>query len=227
MLQNNISYKNLACVYAIYCKVNGFRYIGQTMNLHRRVREHIAALRNTRHRNKRLQADYNHYGQDEFDFEILTTDANNLDAGERHAITQCRTAGKCYNVFSGGRSGYTGDDAFKQRASEINNGKVVSERTKQLMSANAKDQWRNEDYRQKMGASAKSQWSNPDYREMMRQLHTGNACACGHKLTEEIVRTARIRHKNGEKTSALAKEYGVTYCTMQQAINGTTWRFVT
>lgn len=44
------------------------------------------------------------------------------------------------------------------------------------------------------------------------------------KLTEEIVRTIRRRHRCGETLTALAKEYGVATSTLLRAVKHQTWK---
>lgn len=46
------------------------------------------------------------------------------------------------------------------------------------------------------------------------------------RLTEEIVKSARIRRLTGETISALAREFGVHPASMGEAIRGETWRWV-
>lgn len=47
------------------------------------------------------------------------------------------------------------------------------------------------------------------------------------KLTEEIVKEARSRHATGESGHSLAKEYGVHFVTLYEALRGKTWKHVT
>lgn len=47
------------------------------------------------------------------------------------------------------------------------------------------------------------------------------------KLTEEIVRSARMRHANGLSGQKLADEYGVSISVMYDALKGRSWKHVT
>lgn len=58
-------------IYEILCIKNNKRYIGQTSNFKARVKNHKRELRENRHGNKYLQADYNKYGLSYFKFNIL------------------------------------------------------------------------------------------------------------------------------------------------------------
>lgn len=56
-------------IYRIINKVTGQSYIGQTINIKRRQREHFSALRDNKHENPKLQASWNKYGEENFEFE--------------------------------------------------------------------------------------------------------------------------------------------------------------
>jgi len=58
-------------IYQIENKTNGNRYIGSTVNLRRRWREHLRKLRHVQHENQHLQAAYDKYGEEAFDFSVL------------------------------------------------------------------------------------------------------------------------------------------------------------
>lgn len=60
-------------VYSIRCKANGKCYIGSTENIKSRLRHHAGALRSGKHYNKLLQADFNKFGEENFEARVLTT----------------------------------------------------------------------------------------------------------------------------------------------------------
>jgi hypothetical protein len=62
------------------------------------------------------------------------------------------------------------------------------------------------------------------------KIRSGMPVGAGHhsaKLTDEIVREMRRRHSAGESAASLAREFGITPSTAQDAIRGVTWRHVT
>jgi len=59
-------------VYLIINVVNGKRYVGSSIHIERRIECHSRALRNGKHGNKHLQSAYNMYGEDNFEYDILT-----------------------------------------------------------------------------------------------------------------------------------------------------------
>lgn len=211
-------------IYKITCLENGTVYIGQTSNFRRRVREHIYSLRKGKHRNRQMQEDFDLYGESQFEISILANSSESLDEMEREYIEAARNGSGCYNVFGGGVSGYSVTQEFRDKISRAHKGRVDSEEARRKRSESARRQWHDESYRELMVQSAKRQWRDEEYRAIMRDAHLGKSDACRHKLTAEIVRDMRHRHANGETISALADEYGVTYCAARSAIIADSWK---
>lgn len=201
-------------------------YIGQSKNLKRRFGEHSSDLKHKSSHNLRLQHDYDLYGDNHFSFSVLYEGTDCLDEKEKQYIAEYRKLGCCYNVFSGGLSGFSGDDEFIAKSYEIHKGYKASEEAKAKMSEQTKKQWENPQYRNLMIESAKSQWKNPEYREIMKNCHSGKIIPNVSKLTPEIVVKCRKRYNNGESISVLAKENGVKYAAMYQAVHYITWKTI-
>lgn len=225
MIEAKTEYKKLRCVYEIRCLKNNYTYIGQTTDLYRRAREHRFSLNKNAHRNHALQCDYNKFGSDAFEIVILSeSNDSELDDLERKEISSARAAGRCYNVFGGGKTSFTVTDEFRDKISRAHKGRIVSEETKKLKSQRAKEQWKNNAYRETMRKSARNQWNNLEYRKKMQEIHTGTTNACGKKLTEDIVRSAIKEYKSGDSFSEIAKRYDMSYCAMRNAILGISWK---
>lgn len=213
-------------MYEIVCKANGFVYIGQTKNLYRRIGEQIRALRKDNSRNKRMQLDYNKYGEDVFCYTVELCDMQNLDRREAERIEQARQSGACYNVFSGGRTGCKANNEFRERCSEIHKGRKVSEETRRKNAESARRQWQNEDYRNIMVESVNRQWADQDYRNAMVKLHTGNCRNCHHIFSDDEIKDIRKRADSGESCSKIADSYHVTYCTIKNIANRKSYKHI-
>lgn len=92
-------------IYEIINKVNGKKYIGQSVNVKRRLSDHKRCLRSNIHHNKYLQSAWNKYGENNFEFNILLCcNRDELDNYETEYITKYNTCNKefGYNLESGG-----------------------------------------------------------------------------------------------------------------------------
>lgn len=222
MLLDN-RYKNVMGIYQIRCTVNNKIYIGLSTNLYNRSREH----QYKKEHNVELQNDMDKYGRDAFTLTVLETteDESELDKLEQMYIEKARSSGEdCYNRFSGGRINFEVPDDFKEATAKRLKGRTVSDKTKKKMANNARKQWQDSTYRNLMINSAKKQWEDPKYRETMLKAHVGVIHPV--KLTVEIVKDCRKRYENGEKISALAKEYGVNYDAIYKVVHYKTWKTV-
>lgn len=66
-----MGYKIMAGVYIIKNSINDMFYIGSSIKIKKRIREHVNMLKNNTHYNKRMQDDWNELGEGYFSFEIL------------------------------------------------------------------------------------------------------------------------------------------------------------
>lgn len=217
----------ISCIYIIKCLKNGKCYVGQTKNVYRRLREHKRDLEKNISHNPLMQADYNKYGLDAFDYEILYESDENLDEKEREYIQKYRELNSCYNIFSGGLTSFSATKEFKEAVSKRFKGIKHSEESKKKHSESTKRQWAEcEGYAEKMSNNARNQWKNEEYRKIMLEAHLGKPNKGASKLSADDVINARKRYANGEKISELAKEHGVKYDAMYKAVHKVTWRYI-
>lgn len=57
-------------IYKITCRLNNKTYIGRSIDIDTRLKSHKSSLKRGKHANKKLQADFNKYGEDAFIFEV-------------------------------------------------------------------------------------------------------------------------------------------------------------
>jgi group I intron endonuclease len=62
---------NQCGVYVIRCEPTGEEYVGESVHIIKRLREHFYRLEKGVHRNRRLQHAYNDYGKDSFSSKVL------------------------------------------------------------------------------------------------------------------------------------------------------------
>ena len=90
------------CVYGIVNEKNGKMYIGSTDNLRKRSYEHKSKLKNGYHRNAFLQEDYDKYGKENFEFQVLEkVDKNKKLSKVEHQYVEGEKANrdKLYNIW--------------------------------------------------------------------------------------------------------------------------------
>lgn len=63
----------LSGIYKIICRTNDKFYIGSSINIDRRLKDHKRSLCENKHRNKYLQDSWNKYGEKNFKYEIIET----------------------------------------------------------------------------------------------------------------------------------------------------------
>ncbi len=69
-------------IYAIVCTGSWRSYVGQTVNLETRFQDHIQLLRRQKHDNTSLQIDFDIYGEDSFNYEVIEKN-DEIKLGER------------------------------------------------------------------------------------------------------------------------------------------------
>ena len=60
-------------VYKITNKINGKVYVGESLNIEKRWKRHLRELSCKAHKNYKLQKDYDKYGEEAFEFEVIVT----------------------------------------------------------------------------------------------------------------------------------------------------------
>ena len=108
-------------IYMIQNKVNGKIYIGQSVNIEKRWKNHKSELRGNHHYNEHLQHAWNKYGEDNFEFTVICEcDENQLNAREEYYIFELMSYDRRvgYNRTYGGGSGLPTEET-RQKRSEI------------------------------------------------------------------------------------------------------------
>lgn len=79
-----------AWVYSIVCNANGKRYVGCTRILDRRIRGHLSAMEKGKHPVGDLQKDFDRFGAEQFEVELLELTTDSLERGEREKEWQVK-----------------------------------------------------------------------------------------------------------------------------------------
>ena len=114
-------------IYSITNKINGKIYYGSSNNLNNRKRQHFGSLKRNKHGNPHLQASWNKYGYDSFEFKIekeVPIDQL-LDIEQEYLDIIKKTPELYYNIgynSDAPKRGIPCNEYTKQRLKEVNTG---------------------------------------------------------------------------------------------------------
>ena len=167
-------------IYEIVNTVNGKSYIGSSVTIRHRIRDHFCNLRKNKHRNSHLQNAFNKYGEIAFSFRaILFCDAENLLIYEQACIDGMNPKYNKARKAEAPMQGRRHTEATRKKMSEVAAGRVFSEETRKKMSE-AKAGKPN-------GRSGRHH--TEETKRKLRAANSGeNSCRFGVSLSEETKR---------------------------------------
>jgi group I intron endonuclease len=207
-------------IYCIENLLDGKRYIGQSIDVIRRIRDHKYLMKKGAEPNKHLKMSCKKYGFDNFRFSILATcPMEELDELEREFIFLYKTMDDRfgYNLTDGGNSNKVVSEETKKLFSIINR-RPCSEEAKRKLSEAHKG--KKHSLGHKMPESAKKKLSDywkgkPQSKELIAKRSKallGNKCSLGQKHSAEhrrkITETRRARggYAHSEETKRKISE---------------------
>lgn len=145
-------------IYKIFCRPNGKVYIGSSVRLAKRIRNHKSDLRQGKHPNQRLQRAWNKYGKDNFVFEVLLNcDKDSVFVLEQKLIDEYQSSAKGFNIAACAESARLGavlSDAQKAKASKTLTGRTLTAEHRANISNGGRGVKKSEATKQKMRESA-------------------------------------------------------------------------
>lgn len=194
----------------IYCfknLVNGKVYIGQSVNIQRRYKQHLSNINNLKHQ-EAIYLALRKYGVENFSFEILKEcDINNLSKFEQYYISKYDAYGcNGYNETVGGEGsiGYKHTKESKEKMSASRKGRIVNEEWKQHMRDSSthhtpwnKDKKLSEEHKEKISNSLSGHKHTIDSKEKMSKNSVcKKAVICNGEHFDSVVECAKYYDLN-------------------------------
>lgn len=221
-------------IYQIVNSVNGKRYVGSSVNIERRWKEHKRRLRANSHVNMKLQNIYNKYGSDSLVYSIIEEcDETLLLSREQHHI-DFKSELNILDV-AGKTTGYKASPERKKKQSIVmrERWKDLSYREEQSKKSSqaAKEMWRNEEVRNKIIQSISDTkkrqhetgeivsplvalWKDDNYRASRTGVNNHNYVSHQYSFSHDV---------HGEITCSklhLSKVYGVDRSDVNKLVSG-------
>lgn len=205
-------------IYQIKNVINGKRYIGSTVNLNQRFKDHKKLLRANKHPNKHLQSAWLKYGETKFTFELIEkTNIEELILKEQYYIdlysTHNRKIGYNLSKTAGTTLGYefSEDSKIKMSNTKIN---TNTQNNIRIKAESINNQYLNFDKSKKENVDVNNPFYNKTHsdetKEKMRLAklgkknpNYGKSPMLGKKLTEE--HKLKIANSNSGKNNKKSK----------------------
>lgn len=189
---------HISGIYSIRNLVTGKVYVGQSKSCTIRWRGHLWSLKNDQHGNVHLQASFNRYGVENFQYEVLETCAEDArDERECYWMDYHKSNDLKfgYNLQYGGHLNKNHSDETKEKQRQAKLGTILIEEHKRKIGLASKGnthrlgKYPTEETRRKM---SKSQKGKVISEENIRKLREANL---GKKVSAETRRKMSIVHK--------------------------------
>lgn len=231
-------------IYQIQNIVNGKSYIGQSIDLTKRLDNHRRKLRNGTSHNSHLQSSWNKYGENKFLFQILIyLDSGNLDFYEQMFIEKLRPE---YNKRLDCKTnrGYHLSDLHKDKLRIRQLGKLHTEESKAKISKSLMGHapWglagkhHSEEAKKKMSKSILDYWSDKtkvvsDYTKKKlsaskKEFYRSGGRNPNSKISPQEVIKIRKERSEGETKVELGKRYGISPYMVYLICSGKAWKDV-
>lgn len=237
--------KKISGIYIIRCLVNEKVYVGGSGSLKNRWRTHISSLNKNKHHSKELQNDFNKFGKENFEFQIIEQDIESEELRnekEESLIQKLNSRNEKYGYNSAKKPRKTsfGIKRTPKQLEEMRNrnkGKKLSEETKRKLSEATKGEkgyWFgktfSEDHKEKLKEARKHQVITEENRKkkseaMKKKQRIGSKSPVSKLKESDVVRIKRLLNE-GMRVIDIAKEYEISHSVISNIKNGKRWTHV-
>jgi group I intron endonuclease len=200
---------------------NHKKYIGQSIDIYHRWKDHKRELNGNRHHNEYLQRAWNKYKEENFEFIVLEDcEVDELSEREKYYIKLYKDMDLAYNIHDGGDEGYNLgkhlSEETKRKIGEKNRinglGRKASDETKEKMSKS----------HAVMKYTPMSEEGRKNIQQAQQKYFENNP----KKLCVDDVIEIRKLHRDGLNYSEIARKYNVTPQCINDICNYKRWKQV-
>jgi group I intron endonuclease len=181
-ITNFLNWTKVAGIYGIKNTTNGKWYVGSAScngkrSISVRIRDHIRLLCRNKHNNQHLQAAWNKYNSQAFEYFVLEVTENVRDVLwelELYWMIALEAVSKGYNISTNPRyAAVPWTEKRKQQLSQASSERWASPEYKEKMSAISKERMSLSEYKVIAGDTLRKLWSDPETREKFIAQHRG------------------------------------------------------
>lgn len=224
-------------IYKITNLINNDAYIGQSIDIENRFKEHKNLYNWNRESNKNLYKAFIEFGLENFIFEVIEEcSEEQLTEREQYWIAYYNTYPNQYNMTPGGQ--YNAGECHPNH--KLTKQDIIDIRIRYNNKERKQDVYL--DYNTRIGESGFHKiWTGESWKNIMpevytienKEFHLHDTSNKGSKngrskLTEEEVKEIRLRKKNGEKLSVVYQDYAnkLTYKSFVNVWSYQNWKSI-
>jgi|TARA_Y100000310_G_scaffold98156_1_gene95840 group I intron endonuclease len=213
-------------IYIIKNTINDKIYVGSSIDIGVRWRNHKKMLKGNYHSNNHLQNAWNKYGEECFGFLVLEVvdDENILLRKERIYMNEYNSYNRKHgynNMIPGENKGFRHSEGTKKKMSRKAKGRVFSKKTLQNMKSASRGRRYTIEGKQKLSEARKKNYKNSNLFEVNKNQHGSSHPRA--VLSEEMALEIKKKFENGVSRAKLAREYGVGWTTIARVVNNEHW----
>lgn len=199
-------------VYGIKNIHNGRIYVGSSKNLKSRLRLHFSLLRKGSHKNRKIQKDFNRYGEDAFEVVHLSSATSEKSALKFEQI-YIDGFENTYNIlqFVASAKGRVYTEVTLQRMRDAAKGRVIPPEQIEKIAATLRGTKASEEHKRNISKGIK-------------QFYENGGVSVANKLNKVDVYEIHRRLKLGHDRHQIAADFNVSYSNIGHIAQGGTWR---
>lgn len=213
-MKNKKNWIQISGVYYIFNKTTNKGYIGSSVNIYRRFKEHAIELKKNKHTNKHLQSSWNKYGESCFEFSILC----NCPKQYIYKLEQWFLD-----------KGYFNNEYNICRTVLLPPVLIFNDELKKKMSEGSKKRANKPDEKLRLKSLAQTTWKNEQHRKFMQEINKGEKHPQA-KISENVARKIKEEVFNTPdyygKLNKIAKKYHVTAPMVRSIKYQKSWKFI-